>query len=254
MEGQDIRAILLETLLELEPNNSMTGNLQSSVVLRAASNKIPTRGIDQERALLTVWHDLFRTGYLAWGHNLSNPEPPFCHITDKGRKVLKNVSRDPSNPDGYLSKINDIGGLNRLAASYLDEALECYNSGLYRSSAVMLGVCTESIVIEFRNVLKGHIRKTGKECPDGLDDWKIKKVLTGIKSFCDLNKKTMDSSLLSAYESFWPAFTQQIRASRNDAGHPSDLEVIGNDTVHASLLIFPELLTLKNNLENWVKS
>jgi hypothetical protein len=34
--------------------------------------------------------------------NLSNPNPPFFHITDRGCRTLESLSRDPGNPSGYL--------------------------------------------------------------------------------------------------------------------------------------------------------
>ena len=46
--------------------------------------------LDQEQALLTQFYELFRTGYLAWGMNLSNPDPPFFHITEQGTNALDN--------------------------------------------------------------------------------------------------------------------------------------------------------------------
>jgi hypothetical protein len=63
---------------------------------------------------------------------------------------------------------------------------------------------------------------------------------------------TQFSSLLIV-EAYWAAFAQQIRTVRNDVGHPSSVDPVTPDTVHASLLIFPELAKLQNKLTNWVK-
>src|SRR6185369_6558113 len=81
-------------------------NLQSDTILQDIAYKL---GIindhDSERALLTMFHDLFRTGYLAWGYNVQNTRPPFFHITQQGRKALEHLSHDPMNPDGYLAYV-----------------------------------------------------------------------------------------------------------------------------------------------------
>jgi hypothetical protein len=50
----------------------------------------------------------------------------------------------------------------------------------------------------------------------------------------------------------WPAFTQQIRTARNEAGHPTSVDPITPETVHALLLIFPELAKLGSELKSWV--
>lgn len=70
----------------------------------------------------------------------------------------------------------------------------------------------------------------------------------GLKSFFDGRLANMPASLKEGYESYWPAFTQQIRAARNEAGHPLSIEPIKQETVHASLLIFPELAKLSQSL------
>ena len=41
---------------------------------------------------------------------------------------------------------------------------------------------------------------------------------------------------------------------RNDAGHPKSVDPITLEVVHGSLLIFPKLAKLGNNLKEWVKS
>jgi hypothetical protein len=87
-----------------------------------------------------------------------------------------------------------------------------------------------------------------------LQDWRIKVVTDKIKTELDNKKATMPKELSEAYESYWPAFIQQIRFGRNDAGHPKSIEPISAQTVHASLLIFPELAKLTNDLINWVSA
>lgn len=63
----------------------------------------------------------------------------------------------------------------------------------------------------------------------------------------------MPLGLKEAFESYWSASTQQIRAARNDVGHPADIEPVTPETVQASLLIFPELAKLAIDLRNWLE-
>ena len=44
-----------------------------------------------------------------------------------------------------------------------------------------------------------------------------------------------------------------LRAGRNKAGHPSNIKPLTLDTVHASLLIFPELVKLACALKSWMQ-
>jgi hypothetical protein len=248
MADVDVRATLLEVIAA-----SATGqgsNLQSGTVLNATARKLGFRGDELEQALLTQFHELFRTGLLAWGLNISNANPPFFHLTDRGKKTLERLSGDPGNPAGYLSRIDASAAINPIARSYIGEAVNCYISDLYKAGAVMLGGAAESLILELRDAVVSKLEASGRTPAKGLKDWQASRVLGGLKTVLDAQK--LPKELKDRYESFWPAFTQQIRAVRNDAGHPSAVDPVTSDTLHSSLLIFPELLKLSAGLRNWV--
>jgi hypothetical protein len=91
--------VLLQEINAQEAQTRTGGKLQQSTVLDAAARQLA--GCDHE-AILTQWSELFRTGLLAWGMNFSNPNPPFFHLTARGRQALENATLDSSNPAGYL--------------------------------------------------------------------------------------------------------------------------------------------------------
>ncbi len=246
----DIRATLLKVIEERQPRGPTDSALQTNGVLQETAIRIETsRDISLEQALLTQWHELFRTGYLAWGHNLNNTDPPFFHLTSKGRQALAQLSRDPANPDGYLRHLYSIANLSPITKSYLEEGLRCYVASLYKSSAVMIGAAAESIILELRDsVISKHASISN------LKDWRVKRVLNGLKSFFDSQKSNLPNSLWEEYEAYWSAFTQQIRATRNEAGHPTNVDPVTAEAVHAGLLIFPELCQLANRLDAWLKN
>lgn len=242
IKGQEIRRALMEVIAEYSGRDS---SFQSGVVLGEAQKRLNIRNnIEMEQALLTFWHDLFRSGYLAWGYNLSNPNPPFCHLTEQGRATLRHLSRDPANPEGYLAHIARTAPLNLIADSYLKEAIHTYNSNCFKAAAVMIGAAAESIILELRDTLRSKIHEIGRIPPKDLVDWRIKRVLDSIKKEIEIKKTAIPTALVESFEAYWPAFTQQIRASRNEAGHPSSIDPVTEETVHASLLIFPELAKL----------
>jgi hypothetical protein len=254
INGQDVRNILLEIIQENKPSNA-NESFQANTVLREAATKLNIiNNNEKEQILLTEWYDLFRIGYLAWGYNLCNSNPPFCHLTDRGIQVLGNFKRDPSNPSGYLQHLNSKAKINDISLSYLKEGLECYVAGSFKASAVMIGAASESVVLELRDITAAKIKDKGDKFPDGIDDWRIRTILVSLKTFFDSKKKHLDKSLKEEYEAYWAAYAQQIRAVRNEAGHPSSIEPITSDTVHASFLIFPELAYLAQKLKNWVEN
>lgn len=249
----DIRETLLKVVQDFQPKSPTDGSLQQLTVLNHTTDRLGiAHDLDLEQAVLTQWHDLFRTGYLAWGHNLSNASPPFFHVTARGRRALEKLSRDPGNPAGYLKHLQSNAKLNPIASSYLLEGLECYVNDLVKSAAVMIGAASESIVLELRDVLAQRLSKLGQPIPPKLQDWRIKTVLDEVHSFLDLRKSKMARDLREEFEAYWSAFAQQIRAVRNEAGHPTSVDPVSPDTVHASFLVFPELAKLATRLNEWI--
>lgn len=251
MDGNELRRALLQVVAE----RAGSSNLQPASVVNEVARRVKLGpGIEAEQALLTFWSDLFRSGYVAWGYNLDNANPPFCHITERGRRILANLSRDPANPAGYLAHLQKGATLNPIAESYLVEALDTFNGGHFKSAAVMIGAASESLVLHLRDTLVSRLAALGQPAIAKLSDWRIKTVLSTIEDALTLKKKDMPVKLFEAFESYWPAFTQQIRAVRNDSGHPTSVAPIDEPTVHGSLLIFPELARIAADLEAWIST
>ncbi len=252
MDGQSLRQVVLEVVAEFSQQGT---SFQANSVLQEAARKLGIwNNVAHEQALLTFWYDLFRTGYLAWGYNLSNPEPPFCHLTDQGRLALAHLSRDPINPAGYLEYLRKRVSLPAIADSYIQEALNTFNAACFKAAAVMVGVASEDLILAIRAVLVGRMDALGQSKPADLTHWIISKVLDAIEELLTPRKGTMPPELAEAFEAYWPAFTHQIRTVRNDAGHPKSVDPVSEERVHAALLNFPEIADLASKLERWIAS
>lgn len=252
INGIDVRTTLLEVIQEMNPNNA-NQTLQSGTILSEAVQRLGCQNNNaQEQILLTEWYELFRTGYMAWGLNISNPSSPFCHLTKTGETAVGNFNRDPSNPKGYLQHLENKTVINEIAHSYLLEGLECYSAGSYKAAAVMVGAAAESTILELRDVVVEALTAKGKEIPKGMDDWRIRTISNALAKFFDPEKRNLPKELREAYEAYWPAFAQQIRSVRNEAGHPISINPITPETVHNQYLVFPELATLSAQLNRWV--
>jgi len=254
MDHGQIRPTILEVIQTLSAEKDRL--LTSVAIIHDVSKKLmPDRPfkLDEERAILANLHDLFRIGHLSWGANLGNAQPPWCHVTAQGQRALANLSRDPSNPTGYLSSLKSKVTLNPIAESYIIEALATYNSGSFKASGVMVGVAAECVVLELRDALSEKLDLLGKIKQSRLSDWRVKIVLDGIEGYLTNRKLDIPKPLYDRFESHWPSFMQQIRSVRNESGHPISIEPASIDAVHASLLIFPELAVLAKDLKEWIK-
>jgi hypothetical protein len=244
-DGVTIRRVLLEVM------QANANNLQSRSVLEEAARQL--RGVPHQ-AILTVFGDFFRTGHVAWGYNISNPDPPFMHITEQGRRALAHLSRDPFNTDGYLAHLDGAAQISPIARSYVEEALRTWVADCHKASAVMIGAASERLILDVRDALVARMQSLGQAPSNDLTDWRIGRVLRAIDALLDPRRNTMPGQLREAFDAFWSAFTGQIRLARNDAGHPVSIDPVTQERVHASLLIFPELAALATGLADWISA
>ncbi|MGO9643623.1 MAG: hypothetical protein ACLPY5_02615 [Candidatus Bathyarchaeia archaeon] len=252
LDGSKIRNAILNIVSRYKDEDP---NLQSGLVVREACRQLGVEGRKEiEQAVLTTWYDLFRTGQIAWGFDASNPDPPFCHVTEHGREMLKALSRDPANPEGYMNHLSQLCTVNAISKSYLSEALKTYNSDCVKAAAVMVGAAAESILLELRDGIKAKLLAATRSPPSEFDDWQIKRNIDAITSILDSQKNRFQKELKDSYESFWSAFVGQLRMTRNEAGHPSSVDPVDAQTVHSSLLIFPQLAKLAYDLKSWVST
>src|SRR5437016_1778312 len=123
MQGANIRQTLLEVVDEtyrMTLESSVPTSMEQDPILNETVKRLGgSMTTDDGRALLVQCHDIFRVGLLCWGYDLTNPDPQSCHVTLQGRRALAHVSRDPSNPDGYLAYLATRSRLNTVASSYV---------------------------------------------------------------------------------------------------------------------------------------
>ncbi len=249
-----IRNKLLEVIKDFR-DKSQEHNIQSQVIVVEAAKSLGIKKDSKEdRVLLTVFNDLLRMGILGWGYNIDNVKPPFLHITENGRKSLENLEHDPVNPDGYLSHLSKQTKLDDVTLSYLEEALKTYNSGCIKATAVMIGAASERLSLGLRDHLVKKMSGLGKTPSKDLEDWRIKRILTALKSEFDSQKKSIPVKLFDAYDGYWFALVHQVRSIRNDAGHPTVPDPVNEEIVHSALLLFPTIAKLAQDLKKWISS
>jgi hypothetical protein len=165
-------------------------------------------------------------------------------------QVLEGLTPDPANPVGYRAHLYSVAKVNDVARSYVEEGVECYVSSFYKAAAVMTGAAAQSIILELRDLLLDKLKGLGRNSPKDLDDWRIKNQAHSRRNAWILFQSEGKSGCgaREEFEAYWAAFSQQIRAVRNEAGHPSSVDQVTPDAVHASLLIFPELAKLQSKL------
>jgi hypothetical protein len=252
VDGARIRAEILRAVDAAHRQYGNTATMQASGILSTVASSLGSLAPDEQKALLVAFYDLFRTGHLSWGANLANATPPFFHVTEQGRRTLEHFSRDPANPDGYMAHLGRRANVKPVTRSYVNEALRAYSADCHRAAAVMIGAASESIALELRDAVVSGVARSGRTPAKDLGAYRIKRVLDALYKEIEMQKTGMTDDLFEQFQAYWPAFTQQIRVARNDAGHPALIDRIVPESVHAALLIFPELADLSTKLLAWV--
>ncbi len=253
MNTDDVHRVLLEAIAESAPNHTEGVLTTRGVLLRAADKLGCSRGAEEQHLVLNAWCDLFRMGVIAWGADAGHPGPEFAHLTDHGRNTLAQASRDPANRAGYLAVVNPHVPPGSVERSYVEEALATYAAGCNKASAVMIGAAAEAMIMDLRDDLVAKMESSSKPVPKNMRAWQVKTAFDAVEAELRLQAKSMDRKLLERLDSFGP-LAGQLRMPRNEAGHPTSVDPVTRETVHASLLLFPELARLVVDLREWVRT
>ena len=170
-----------------------------------------------------VCWELIIQGVLAPGLDASNPNLPFFHITEYGRKVLVADQYIPHDPTGYLENlVKAVPKPDPTVVAYLSESLNCFTRGTQIAAVVMLGIAAERVfLLVCESLSEALLDQAEKSEFDKLMsmnamkpklDWVLQKMQT-IQSRKGIPDNV--NVMLSTIYDF-------IRSQRNDLGHPKD--------------------------------
>jgi hypothetical protein len=226
-------------------------NLFNSVASRAKSAGIEFDGA----VVLEYFWDLARIGVVAVPGEALHALPfrmPRILLTERGRRLLEQGEQSPHNPSKYMASVCDrVTAPDEIAMSYLGEAVEAWRSGLYRSSAVMLGCACERLVLLLAEAIAANEKlprsdKIGKAIEGRVFVSplfeEIRAVLIQLKA-----EKKLPPKLGDALDRKLSAIFDHARGLRNQSGHPTDVEVPAEDA-EAGLLLYPGFCELVDKL------
>jgi hypothetical protein len=251
-----ITQILLGNLRDFfyTPPGRVVPQIRDLATLLTKRADFPRDDAATELEVLGAINDLFRSGVLGWGNCLEGDfaGPPYFHVTTLGREASERPSRDPSNPAGYLQNLRADGPLDDIVDSYITEALRAYNSGCFKSAAVMVGAAAERLIVSLRDLLVQRLGALGRSFPAALNDSRVKTVRDEITDILARHQGAMPRRLRESYPMHWPSLSEHLRRVRNDAGHPSSIEPVTPELAHGNLLEFPLFLEIVVGLSRWL--
>jgi hypothetical protein len=195
------------------------------------------------RAAVEYWSELVRCGVVAQvahsGVGGVAADSSYFFVTARGRELLAKRPA-PHDRHGYLAALRATRDFDEIAVGLADEALGAWQSGLWRASAVMLGVACERLVILIAESVeaKGTVPyatnlsrmlhpKKGKP-PAGISE--VFAQVRGAVLTLDGESESFDRDVSSIF--------QHARQLRNDSGHPTG-KLVTAEEAQAGLLLFP---------------
>lgn len=203
-----------------------------------------------------VFWQLLVEGIVAPGMNSSNPNLPWFHVTEYGKKVLGAEVGHPHDEAGYLARVRTrVPQPDRTVLAYLAEAVTAFRRGTPVASTVMLGIAAERVFLMVCDSLLASLRDASERAAFGgvLQRFPMKPKLDWVHAkVLDLqNRRTPglpdDVSLMVT------AVYDFLRAQRNDLGHPRDAPPnVDREDAFVNLQMFPRYYQTAEELRQFL--
>ena len=174
---QQVRMLVLKCGPEILTHSPDSPSLDLKVTSQIVSKKALKEGLitqefghnalmEFEQVVFDVVWELILEGVFAPGRNPENYgcNLPFFRVTAHGKNCLKTGAFTPHDPKNYLQQLaSDNPTLTELSKMYLGEALETFRARNYLATAVMVGVASETILIDLTEAVHKALDTTPKQ-------------------------------------------------------------------------------------------
>ena len=224
-------------------------NYQRGVVVMGApaGSGLPPQEQSRLRMLVqeAMW-DLIVKRVLVIGMNEPNAEWPFYRLSERGFEAVKKGAPQPYDPDGFLKHFHaTVGTVDPVVGAYVAEAIQTFNTGCLRASAVMLGGASEKLILLLCDAFEKAISdpaKKAKFVKDSAAKWAITHKYAVLKDRFDrmVAAKKLPHQHAETVGSELPSGFELLRRSRNVGGHPEVPGNVDEDTAFLNLRAFTE--------------
>ncbi len=181
---------------------------------------------------------------------------PWIQVTEWGKTCLQKGEYLPYDTALFLARLkSQISGLDQIVELYLKEALNSFRAGNYLSVAVMVGVASERILIILRDAILNSIKENDRQrkFKESTENQIAKRIYDEIIKKVDPIREQLPPELHDSIGTEVEGIFQEIRRTRNEAGHPTG-RIIEKEEAYALLQLFPVYAKSAYVLKNWLKS
>jgi hypothetical protein len=232
---------------------------QRAIEQRMLEGKLEANAANNlERGIREIAWEFVVQGIFAPGARpgYSSTEFPDLHITDYGRECLKAKEIIPEDPDNYLKGVSMYSAaVDSTTLLYLSEALSSFRHRNFLSTAVMVGVAAESVLLKLVGAITVALptierrEKFAKET----DTIKTQRIHDAVVNRLKSSQTPFPADLQDLWEGHIDGIFDIIRRTRNDSGHPKGRRMEQDET-SALLLLFPPYCKTAQALIEWLKT
>lgn len=189
------------------------------------------------------------------GGGSGEPSLPFFQVSDWGKHCLESGEYLPYDTGQFIERLKaKVPSIDRVVLLYLTEALQCFRSGTYLGSAVMIGVSSERILLELRNAIEVALDSHPKK-----EKFRADTAAKSVKRLYDEIQKRLDPVMEQVSAALMKeditaelsGIFDLIRKTRNDAGHPTGRSIEREETF-ALLQLFPAYCHVAYDVIGWL--
>jgi hypothetical protein len=254
-----IRAAFLQRLREKPDWNSFIAGREDYLAnyLDYTGNPELARTRAQMLAHDVFW-ELVIQNIVAPGHNIANPNLPFFHTTEYGKKVLAEKEFIPHDPDGYLARFRSKNPMaDATVIAYLQESVECFARGNHVASVVMLGIASERSFLLLGDTLGAALAdpKEQKSFKNIWERFSLKPKLDFVAEKIRVIQSNQSKPFPDNVNLMLSTVCDLIRCQRNDLGHPKEQPpTVSRDEAFVYLRIFPPCYQMTENIRAFLSS
>jgi hypothetical protein len=219
-------------------------NVQDGVFGHYVEFSVPRYEEDFRRIIVDVYWELVSQGVIAPGTAEGDPRPPFFHLTEHGRRCLREVGYSPHDAASYLKQLGQsVPTPDSTVLAYLAESLECFSRGTMVAAVMMLGIASERVFLLICDSLAQSLQ-------DPAEQTTFAKVQdrNAMKPKLDWVSQKFQKIANPKRPKDWPddadiqltGIFNFIRCERNEVGHPRESPPsVTRDVAYGYLRIFP---------------
>ena len=180
---------------------------------------------------------------------------PWVQVTEWGKASLRTGECTPYDTGLFLGRLRaSIPTLDSGAEFYLKEALNSFRSGNYLATAVMTGVAAERVLILLRDAILYSMPEQDRKrkFTEATQNQIAKRIYEAVAGRIDPIREQLPAALQDSIGTELDGIFNEIRRTRNDAGHPTG-RVIERGEAYALLQLFPIYAKSAYALLDWLK-